>query len=221
MVLLLVACVLSAGQAQAPTPVQFVSAHPSYAKIALTADGQKVLLLALDESGGTDTGYDTIYADTNFNGVIEAAEKVQSTTDAGYSSFKPLNFDFPYNPQGVGVTQPLVLTLGRSYLESGVAASLRVILRQGGQNWEYTFRRALPVSTDLAKTRVLTASPLTVKLITRTGNGLGLAASLSAGDFDISTYTPQGSPRVRLLVQGTDGQTASDTTVPLDRLGYG
>jgi hypothetical protein len=206
---------------QTAEPVKFISEKPAYAKIALTADEQKVLLLALDESGGTDSGYDTVYADTNFNSVIEAAEKLAAAGNSDYSPFKPISFGFPYNQSGEGAEEPLVLALTRSYQASGLAVSLRVRLRQDKQNWEYTFRNALSVSTDLDKTVVQSPRPLTVNVLTRPGNGLGIAATLSAGDFSIGCQTPQGSPQVRLLVQAADGKTASDATVPLDRLGYG
>lgn len=220
LVVLLTVLSLSMAFGQAAEPVKFVSEKPTYAKIALTADAQKVLLLALDESGGTGSGYDTVYADANFNGIIEAAEKL-AAGNADYSPFKPLSFDFPYNPYGEGVKDALVLTLSRSYQASGFAVSLRVRLRRDTQDWEYTFRQALPVSTDLDKTTVQSPRPLTVNVLTRPGNGLGLAATLSAGDFSLSCYAPQGSPQVRLLVQAADGKTAGDETVPLDRLGYG
>jgi len=206
---------------QAAEAVKFISDKPAYARLALTADASKVLLLALDESLGTGKGYDTVYADTNFNGVIEASEKLERAGNADYDPFKPLNFDFGYNAAAAGVKEPLVLTVSRSYMESGFAVALQVRLVQDGQNWEYTFRKPLTVSTDLKKTPVLSPKPLTVNVSTRPGNGLGIAATLSAGDFSISCYPPQGSPSVRLLVQGADGQTASDETVPLDRLGYG
>jgi len=220
LVVLLTVCSISMAFGQTVEPVKFMSEKPTYAKVALTADAQKVLLLALDESGGTGTGYDTVYADTNFNGVLEAAEKL-AAGDSDYSPFKPLSFDFPYNRYGEGVKDPLVLTLSRSYQASGFAVSLRVRLHQDAQDWEYTFRQALPVSTDLAKTAVQSSRPLTVNVLTRPGDGLGIAATLSAGDFSLSCYTPQGSPQVRLLVQAADGKTAGDETVPLDRLGYG
>ncbi|MBU0611104.1 MAG: hypothetical protein KKI08_24710 [Armatimonadetes bacterium] len=212
---------LSVAVAQTPVPVEFVSAKPAFAKLALTADDQKVLLLAGDESGGTGTGYDTIYADTNFNSVIEAAEKVTRDGNAEYDPYKPLSFDFGYNAKSAGVKEPLVVTLTKSYMGSGFAVSMRVRLRQDNQDWEYTFRQPLKLVTDLQKAPVLAPRPLTVNLQTRPGNGLGIAATLSAGDFSISCYPPQGSPLVRLRVLNADDQTVSDTTVPLDRLGFG
>jgi len=212
---------LSVTQAQTPVPVEFVSAKPAFAKLALTADDQKVLLLAGDESGGTGTGYDTIYADTNFNNVIEVAERITRAGDSEYDPYKPISFDFGYNANAAGVKEPLVVTLTKSYMGSGFAVTMRVRLRQDNQDWEYTFRQPLKLVTDLQKAPVLAPRPLIVNLQTRPGNGLGIAAALSAGDFSISCYPPQGSPLVRLQVLGADGRTVSDTTVPLDRLGFG
>jgi hypothetical protein len=221
LVVLLVLFSLGAGMAQTPVPVKFVSTQPAFAKLALTADGQKVLLLAADESGGTGTGYDTIYADANLNSVIETAEQVKRAGTSEYDPYTPIVFPFGYNDSAAGLKEPLKLTVTRSAMGSGFAVSLRVLLRHKGQDWEYYFRQPLTLVTDLAKAPVLAARPLTVNLQTRMGNGLGMAATLAAGTFSISCYAPQGSPQVRLRVLGADGQTVSDTTAPLDRLGYG
>lgn len=215
---------ISAGFGDTPEAVKFVSKKPAYAKIALTADEQKVLFLAFDESGGTGTGYDTAYADTNFNNVLEAAEQVPATGDVtGLSGLKPLVFDFGYNAHAEGVEEPIVVTLSRSYVsDTSVAVALRVRLREDQQDWEYTFRRTVPLNTDLEKTVVQSPRPLTANVRTQmAGGGLGIVATLAAGDFSIYCRTPQGSPHIRLLVQNADGKPVSDEAVPLDRLGYG
>lgn len=212
---------ISAVLGEGAQPVKFASAKPGYAKVALTADGSKVLFLAFDEAHGTGKGYDTVYADTNFNGVFERTEKLQRAGNANYDPFKPLNFGFAYNSEGAGVKEPLVLVVSPSYSESGFAVALKARLAQGGQEWEYTFRKSLTFASKLETAPVLAPRPLTVDLTTRQGNGLGIAAALGAGEFSINCYPPEGTPRVRLLVQGADGTTVSDDTVPLDRLGYG
>ena len=227
--LLLPLCALCASLvlAQTPEPVKFVSAKPAYAALALTADGQKVLLLAFDESAGTGKGYDTVYADTNFNNVIEAAEKVKPQGDvtSSYAAYTPLAFSFGYNKFGQDVEQPLALTLTRVPLPygggSGFAASLTARLKQDTAAWEYTFRGDLQLAMDRKDVVVASAKPLTTQVTTRPGDGLGIAVRLAAGDFSISCYSPEGSPQVRLLVKNANGQTVSDATMPLDRLGFG
>jgi hypothetical protein len=221
----IVVCV-SPTPAQTPEPVKFVTAKPAYAKVALTADEQKVLLLALDESGGTGTGYDTVYADTNFNDVIEAAEKLKPLGDAtaSYVTYAPLAFAFGYNDLGKGLEKPLALALTRVASGDGggrFSVSLTARLKQGDATWEYTFRGALQPTADRQQVVAATTQPLTTEITTRPGNGLGIAVRLSAADFTLSCHSPQGNPRVRLVVKNQAGKTVSDTTVPLDRLGYG
>jgi hypothetical protein len=211
-----------------PEPVKFISAKPAYDAITLTGDEKKVLLLAFDESAGTGTGYDTVYADANFNNVIEATEKVavQGDATASYVTYEPLNFDFGYNDAAQGLDKPLVLTLSRAPQPTGggngFSASLSARLKQDDVAWEYTFRRNMQLFMDRKDVLPHSTRPLTTLVTTRPGGaGLGIAVRLAAGDFSISCYSPQGSPQVRLVVKNEAGETVSDATMPLDRLGFG
>jgi len=223
----LIAICTSLALGQTPEPIKFVSAKPAYARIALTADQQKVLLLAFDESAGAGTGYDTVYADANFNEVIEAAEKLKPQGDAtssSYVTYAPLVLPFGYNDSAKDVDKPLALSLTRApatYGGGGFSTSLTARLKQGDATWEYTFRRSLQLAMDPKSAVPATTQPLTAEISTRSGYGLGIAVRVSAADFTLSCYTPQGSPQVRLVVTDAAGKTVSDATVPLDRLGYG
>ena len=227
-VLMFIMISFSAGLAQ-PQPVRFKSEKPAYSKIALTEDEQRVLLLAFDESGGTGSGYDIVYADTNFNGVLEASEKLQPQGDGtgSYVLMKPVVFPFPYNKHGQGVEQPLVLTLNRSPLPygggNGFTANLQVRLLDGDNEWQYTMRGRLQMYMDVADVLAQSTQPLTAKVtLPPEPERLGVAVTLAAGDFTLNCRTPEGNPRVRVQVLNRATQAvASDQTVPLDRLGYG
>ena len=50
--------------------------------IWVLGDGHKsAMVMAWDESGGTGTGYDTLYADRNFNGDLTEPDKRLTATD--------------------------------------------------------------------------------------------------------------------------------------------
>lgn len=204
--------------------VQFIG-KPVYTKIAVTQDGAKVLAIAFDQSKGADGPYDVAYADTNFNGVFETSEKLVPELKGQVLVFPTINLQSPYNKFGEGTENPVTLSLTRSAAPYGgerISSVLRPKLVRGEENWEYEFRKDLQLFTDLDEVLVASAEPLTTNITTRAGTGsLGVAVRLSAGDFSINCRTPQGSPRVRVVAQSANGQVASDTTVELDRLGFG
>lgn len=73
--LLCVLCSVISWGAGSAAASQFRSSRPLFARIAVTQDGSKVLSVAFDESRGAGGGYDTIYADTNFDGAFDVSEK--------------------------------------------------------------------------------------------------------------------------------------------------
>lgn len=90
---------LRAGYSFATPP--FKSAHPRFAKFAVTQDGSKVMLVAFDESKGTGKGYDTLYADTNCDGKLDPSERVSrehiGRNDASFSSFPAVRVKTLFN----------------------------------------------------------------------------------------------------------------------------
>ncbi len=71
----------------------FGSQKPLYLKVALAEDGLKLLSVVLDESKGTGSGYDVLYADADLNGAFDEAEKVTAKT--WKCSPTGLHCDFP------------------------------------------------------------------------------------------------------------------------------
>ena len=70
--------IVFAGGTHALAGPKFKSAKPRFARVSVTKDDSKILNVVFDESKGTGKGYDTLYADTNFNGKFD--EKAQSTS---------------------------------------------------------------------------------------------------------------------------------------------
>jgi hypothetical protein len=100
------------------------SDKPLYARVALNEGGSKVLSLMYDESQGTGEGYDLLYADVNFNGKFERAERIEKTfhpatrrtglLPAGWEgwAFSPIPLNVPFNEKGEGVSDPCKIILG-------------------------------------------------------------------------------------------------------------
>jgi len=112
----------STDTAEAAARVVLRSKKPLYAKVALDEDGSKVLSVMYDESEGTGKGYDILYADVNFNGTFEHAERIKKTSHpymfqhgrlrAGWAgwSFSPIILNVPFNEKGQRVSDPCKIT---------------------------------------------------------------------------------------------------------------
>lgn len=151
-------------------PATFKSRRLLHGKIALNEDRSKLVSVVFDESGGTRTGHDTLYADVNFNGRFEEDEKLEATEVKRYgtwlstSTFTPITFNVPYNkkvtqvsapaepskadnttPKAEDISDPCRITLSyRQYPRAGVAEDFSVTavlkLRENEAIWEYTLK---------------------------------------------------------------------------------
>ncbi len=120
----------------------YASEKPLYAAIAVNEAASKVLTLVFDESKGTGKGYDTLYADLNFNGDLTDDEAIEGTLIGGEGyfsgSFSSIAVSVPYNDKGQGIEEPCELTVQyfqfspqtiRSYNEEGE----RILVESGEQ----------------------------------------------------------------------------------------
>ncbi len=102
---------------------QFKSQKPRYVKVALTESGSKALLVAFDESKGTGTGCDVLYADADFSGTFEDAEKfspkVEKCSTGIHCYFPVVKLNVPYDEKAKGVPNPCRVQL--SYQRHSVA----------------------------------------------------------------------------------------------------
>jgi hypothetical protein len=154
---------LACAAAQTSQP-RYSSAKPLYARLALDEKGSKVLDLVFDESGGTGTGYDTIYGDLNFNGdfsddkPIKGTLRKQSGMDVS-CAFPPIDVDAPYNEKAKGVARPCWISIQYYQLEPQYAPRPQaakffvrpeIRLREGAAEWTYTLSS---ISFDPAEKR--------------------------------------------------------------------
>lgn len=151
-------------------PATFKSKRLLYGKIALNEDGSTLLSIVFDESGGTRSGHDTLYADVNFNGKFEEDEKLEAAEVKRYgtwlstSTFAPITFNVPYREKvtqasspaepsnadnttrrAEGIPDPCRITLSyRQYPRAGVAEDFLIIavlkLRENDSVWEYALK---------------------------------------------------------------------------------
>lgn len=94
-----------------------------------------VMVMAWDESGGTGTGYDTLYIDRNFNGdLTEADEKIHKPTPQKSGKRAPMvGFDVNGIKDASGRTYRLVMQMqnGKYHWKSGFFTTIPGLGRSG------------------------------------------------------------------------------------------
>lgn len=134
----------------------YASEKPLYAAIAVNEAASKVLTLVFDESKGTGKGYDTLYADLNFNGDLTDDEAIEGTLQGDESylsgSFSSIALPVPYNDKGQGIEEPCELTVQYfqfspqtiSYNEEGE----RILVESGEQTQHFMLSATIKLSDE-------------------------------------------------------------------------
>ena len=144
----------SSALAEAASERAYSSEKPLYAFVVVNEAGTKVLKLAFDESQGTGKGYDTIYADLNFNSDLTDDAAIEGTIEGQeglvQGSFPPIEVPVPYNEKAEGIANPCQLEI--SYYQFGrgeetppqfqLRASVKV-KDEEGVDWTYSFSNEL------------------------------------------------------------------------------
>lgn len=111
--------------------VTFSSEKPRYAKVALTEDGAKILCVVFDESRGMGKGCDTLYADTNFNGVFEGSEKLTPTVEkcstGFHCNYPVIKLGVPYNEKAKGIANPCEVSFTYAWHSSPVQPTTTIL----------------------------------------------------------------------------------------------
>ncbi len=147
--------------AEAALEPTYSSEKPLYAFVVVNEAATKVLKLVFDESQGTDKGYDTIYADLDFNGNLTDDAPIQGTIEGEegsafrplgtlvtafvQGSFPPIEVPVPYNEKAEGIENPCQLVI--SYTGYGFGEGIdhtfslnaRIRLRGEEAVWEYSW----------------------------------------------------------------------------------
>ncbi len=215
----------------------FKSKRPLFGKLALNEDGSKVLSVALDESSGTRTGHDVLYADLNFNGRFEQTERFDAASANRHgswlasSSFPPLDMDVPYNKEAQGISRPCQLTSGyRQYPRHGVPEDLSVTvrfrLREGNTTWEYAFSGSATPSKRLDKATIwrpcekpgleITAKPDG----TRKAN-LGVGLELTASENKLECWKEGQPVKAHVEIKKPDRAVAHRGDATPDKFTFG
>ncbi|MFC1582916.1 hypothetical protein ACFL4W_05195 [Planctomycetota bacterium] len=156
----------------------FVSAAPRYTLWVLGERNNSVMLMVRDESQGTGTGYDTVYADLNCNGVL---------TEAG----EQISYSAKFTFTGGETDGP-----GSFYFEA---------YRNGDDEWEYpSFYRAtfptgsydlnnLPGNVTIQWTNSLADAPIYrfggMPLVFASGQEPGISLGTAAAGSLLTVYT--------------------------------
>ncbi len=214
----------------------FNSKRLLYGKLALTEDGSKVLSMVLDESKGTRTGHDLLYADVNFNGAFEEAEKLTAVevkrhgTWLSSSTFAPLEFDVPYNQKGKGIADPCQITLGyRQYPRAGVAedfsVTMKVKLRQGTTVWDYSVNGSVKPSKRLEDADVWTLPGPRMTVSTQPDKNKkghwGIALGVSAGEGGFECRREGRPVEAHVEIKKPDGEIVHRGDATPDKFRFG
>jgi hypothetical protein len=229
--------------------VKHRSERPRYAKVALNQDASRALSLLFDESRGTGTGYDLLYADTNFDGRFEASEKLEARTlqrDGKLisSSFPPIKIETPYEEESgsravwqiaFGFHSPRSEPLAES---SGwasptqpdpvgsfhVTASLK--LGEGRDEWRYFMSGTIRAAENIEKALVWSAHrDLKLEVSTRPdgrnkGN-LGIALKLDAGENKFTCLKGGLPAKAHVEIKKPDGTVVHTGEETLDKFVFG
>jgi len=218
-------------------PATFKSKRPLYGKIALTEDGSKILSVVFDESGGTRTGHDVLYADVNFNGRFEEDERFEAEKVKRYgtwlstSSFAPINFNLPYNKKAKGVPGPCEVTIGyRQYPRPGIAEDISVIaklrLRESPTVWEYTLSGSAmpskrPENATVWSMKVAPTIEITTRPDERKKGNLGIGLELSGGENELECRKAGQPVKAHVEIKKPDGTVVHQGDATLDKFTFG
>ena len=226
------------GQAAEPSEAaRYKSKRLLYGKLALTEDNAKILSVVLDESGGTRTGYDVLWADVDFDGTFEESEKFVATAANRQeswlvsSSFLPIPLGVGYSRKAEGVSNPSEITLGyRSYPRRGVAEEISVVarfrLREDSSVWEHVFSGGIIPSKTLAKAPVWEAKKqLSLQVFAqpdgyRKGN-LGVGMTLASVGNRLECFKDGERVKAHVEIKTPDGQVVHKGDATLDRFTFG
>jgi len=223
------------GAATATVPVtlgfQPASERPLYATLCVSQDGSRVMRLMLDESKGTGTGYDALYADANLDGTLSAeerfeAQQTESSGDFTYASFKPVELTRHYADLGEGQTQADRSAV--TYLRAGSEDSERILaglhlvvgLEGEAEPWTYGLSGQAPIALSPTEVVVWDCSGKpSLRVETEAGErgSLGVAVVASVGDAEV--MCPQAT--VNVVVRTPEGRELARDQGSLIDFGFG
>jgi hypothetical protein len=215
----------------------FKSERLLYGKVALTEDGSKVLSVVFDESGGTRSGYDLLFADVDFDGEFEKSERFAAANTNRHgswlasSSFAPIHLNVPYSRKAEGVSNPCEVSLGYlQYPRHGVAEEISIVarfrLRQKGAQWEFAFSGGTKPAKSPEKASVWRVQDKPRMAVFarpdgyRKGN-LGVGLTLTAGENKLECRKADQLVKVHVEIKTPEGEIVHRGDATPDRFTFG
>ena len=225
----------------------YSSSKPLYAKFVLTKDGSKVLTVVFDESQGTAKGYDTIYADLNFNDDLTDDKPIKgkkgNVERQGpgnmYCSFPMIGVNVPYNEKAKGVERPWQLRFyfnqcqrsrffGLIPAETRRGFSVNAVLRLRDESgeWQYFLGDVLNPAENLPAASPVTFSrrvslQVKAKPDPRKRGNTGIAVYTMAGTDRFVCFKGNKPATGRVQITNQEGKTVHSKDVSLDKLVFG
>lgn len=226
---------LQAGSSLA-SPV-FKSAHPRFAKFAIAQNGSKAMLVAFDESKGTGKGYNTLFADTNYDGKIEASERVGKpgdNTDSVFIPFPQVRINTRFNADAKSASVPTEFAFYYTKLTNETAgdpaenfsANVTFELRQGKVPYDYCLTANFIPSYTVKKAPFLDFRGIpSIKAETKPDTSkegfTGISLSLMVGKWNVSTTGNEGPMTAALTIRDANGKRIESRIDDLSNFGFG
>lgn len=210
----------------------FKSKKPQYAAVALNEKGDKILKLVFDESQGTGKGYDTVYADLNFNGKLNDDKtikgRIETNKDRTYINYPLMNLSIYYNDKAKGVRNPYRLELGyfqssnQGRVERNFSVRVMVGLKDKSGEWQYSFGDILQTfdSPGKVQTTVLADKLDGIMITTKPEKGqLGImAVPVTHGHHLVYCYKNGPQAKAHVEVKNSSGKVVHSENISADKL---
>jgi len=219
------------------------SGKPGWIKIALNRDASKIVSLLLDESQGTDKGYDIMYAGTESGGTLKDAKKLNASTRKKssyfYSYFPHLNLKVFLDEKGKDQNKDegkaensesknncaLKFTYVKYFKNNREKYRIKgtLKLQQGSKLFKYSiYGRPKPASKpeDAPVWNFLCTPKISVKTkINRPKQGsVGIGIYMTCGNASVQC---DNSVKAHVIIKDEDEKTVHDDTAALNKFEFG
>lgn len=221
------------------------SKNPRYAKVTLTGDGSKVLSIVFDESKGTGTGYDLIYAHANILiGNIEWSKTLKAKTKWGryhtvgdktdkykglYCLFPPINLNVYYAGEVKTISNPysVIFEYSKYFSENAKEyfyATTNIKLKEGPVQWQYSFQSKINPSEFRENIPILQFNQnpriaIEARLDERKKGYLKIVPRLRVGNNNWLKKCRRGATPVKVYIEikKPDGRVVDKRSVSFDK----
>jgi len=213
----------------------FRSDRPHFARLLATPAYDTALWLILDESGGTATGYDLVYADFNYDGAIGEGEVARGQAGGSgemvFGRFPSFGVPEPGNPGQAAAEKPRV-TLGYQSYSGKRFFTVSALIRMEGESdrpedtWQYQVSAHLGTGTGPATaplTRLGGDPALRIDARPDAGrrNTIGIGLTVTFGGAFCDPRTAAGSPDAEVTIRDAAGKVVHNAVQRLDRFCFG